>query len=105
MIARECLYKLQAICGCHATLPSSYIVSDEIGRMGDGPIALDDIADVWEGIYRGKKVSVKPLKVPLSDDQTLKKVGIWSGISLPRLLKNTCGHYSHFSKRRLRGKG
>ena len=60
--------------------------------MGDGPIALDDIADVWEGTYRGKKVSVKPLKVPPSDEQTLKKVSIQSGTSLPRLFKNTCGH-------------
>jgi len=104
-VARECLHKLQAICSCRATLPSSYIVSGKITGVGDGPIVPGGTADVWEGTYRGKNVSIKPPKVPLNDDQTLKKVGIGYCASLPPLLKNACGHYSHSSKRPLYGKG
>ena len=104
-ISRQCLHRLQAICGHHATLPLSYIVSGEVTRVGDGPIALGAIADTWEGTYRGKKVSIKSLKVLLNDDQTLKEVRVQYGVSLSRPLKNTCGHYSHSSERPSSGKG
>ena len=90
-VARECLNKLQTICGRHATLPSSYIVSGEIVRVGDGPIALGAIADVWEGSYRGKKVSVKSLGVAMKNYQATKKVRILCGTSLSRLLKTLVG--------------
>ena len=96
---QQSLRKLQAICAYHATLPSSYIISGEITRVGDHSIALSGIADVWEGTYRGRGVSIKSLKVPLNDDQTLKKVCIRCGTSLSRLLKNTFGHCSRSSKR------
>jgi len=87
-LSRQCLHKLQAICARCATLPSScIIISDEIARVGGHSIALGGIADVWEGIYRGKRVSIKSLKVPLRDDQTLKKVCARCGTSLSRLLK------------------
>ena len=75
-VARECLHKLQAICSCHAILPSSYVASGRISRIGDGPIALGGIVDAWEGTYHGKKVSIRSLKVPPNDDQALKKVGV-----------------------------
>ena len=104
-VAQECLHKLQAICSYHVTLPPSYIVSGKITRAGDGPITPGGTADMWEGIYRGKNVSIKPPKVPLNDDQTWKKVGIRCCVSLPHLLKNACGDYSHSSKRPLCGKG
>jgi len=76
-VSRQCLYKLQAICGYHMALPSSYTVSGEITRVGDRPIALGGFADVWEGTHGDRKVCVKSFRVSLNDDQTLKKVRIW----------------------------
>ena len=77
---RQCLHKLQAICGHRATLPSSYIISGEFARVGDGPIASGDTADIWEGTYCGEKVAIRSLKVTLSDDRTLDKVRTWYGM-------------------------
>ena len=84
-VTRKCLRKLQAICGHNVTLPSSYIVSGEIARVGDDPIAFGVITDLWEGIHRGNRVSIKPLRVPLNDDQVLRKVRVLHSISLSRL--------------------
>ena len=104
-ITRECLNKLQAICGHHAVLPSSYITSGEIARVGDGPIALGAIADVWEGTYNSKKVSIKSLRIRTQDSQTLKKVRIRYGTPSSPILKNACGRCSHSPKRPSCGKG
>ena len=103
-VARACLHKLQVICGHHATLPSSYIVSGEIDRVGDEPIILGAIADVWEGTHGSNRVSIKCLRASLTN-KTLKKVRILCSTSLSRLLKNTLGPRSHSSKRPLCGKG
>lgn len=73
-LSRQCLHKLQAICSHHAIPPSTCIVSGQLARIGSGPIALGAIADVWEGTYHGKKVSIACLRTPLNDDRTLKKV-------------------------------
>ena len=62
-------------------LPSSYAVSGQLAMVGDGPIARGAIADVWEGTYHNKKVSVRCLRAPLNDDQTLKKVRSRDGVS------------------------
>ena len=104
-IGRACLRKLQAICSRHATLPSSYILSGQIARVGDGPIAFGVIADVWEGTYGNKKVTIKCLRAPLTDSKAIKKVRVLCNTSLSRLLKNTCWSRSHSSKRPLCGKG
>jgi hypothetical protein len=88
-LSQQCLQKLQTICAHRATLPSSYIISSKIARVGDHPIALGGVSDVWEGTYRGDRVSIKTLKVPLNDDQTFKKVCIRCGMPLSRLLKST----------------
>jgi len=103
-VSRQCLRKLRAICGHHATLPSSCIISDEIARVGDSPIALGVITDVWEGTHRGKRVYIKPLKVSLNNDQTLKKVRVRCSMSSSRLPKNAYGPCSHSSKTPLCGK-
>ena len=103
-IARECLHKLQAICAHRTTLPSSYIVSDDLARVGDHPIALGGVTDTWRGTYRGGNVFIRSLKGDLSDDQTLKKVRVRCGVYLLGLLK-TCGYYSRSSERLLCGKG
>ena len=54
-LSRQCLHKLQAICSHRAILPSSYIVSGQLSRIGSGPIAPGAIADVWEGTYQDRK--------------------------------------------------
>ena len=104
-VAQECLNKLQAICGHSEILPSSYIASGEISRAGDGSIPLGAIADVWEGTYRSKKVTIKCLRIPANNYQILKKVRIRYGTSSSHLLKNTRGRCSHSSKRLSSGKG
>ena len=103
-VARICLRKLQAICSRHAILPSSYVASDEIARVGDGPIAFGSIADLWEGTYRDNKVSIKCLKASLINDKSFKKVRVLCGTFVSRLIKDTCGPRSHSSKRPLYGK-
>ena len=104
-VSQQCLHKLQAICGHHAILPSSYIASGEIVRPGDGPIGRSAIADVWEGTHGGKKVTVKCLGVPLGDKLAFKKVRVLYSTSSSRPLRNTCGCYSYSPERPLFGKG
>ena len=79
-LSQECLHKLQAICSHHMILPSSYDISDEIARVGDHPIALDAIADTWEGTYGSKRASIKCLRVSMKNCQTLQKVRVLYGI-------------------------
>ena len=90
-VARECLDKLQAICSDNAILPSSYIVSGQIARVGNHPITLGGIADVWGGTYRDDEVSIRSLRVCMKDYQAIKKVRILCGAPLSRLLKDTAG--------------
>ena len=104
-VYRQCLHKLQAIRVHRATLPHSYIASDNLARVGDHPIAPGEITDAWEGTYRRRRVRIECLKAPPNDEQSLKKVCIRCGPSLSRLLKNACRPYSHFSKRPSSGKG
>ena len=104
-VARGCLNKLQEICGHHTILPSSYIASGQIARVGDGPVALGVTADAWEGTYRGKKVSIRCLKIRTENYRILKKVRIRYDASSSRLLKNTCGRCSHSSKSPSPGEG
>jgi len=104
-LSRQCLHRLQAICAHHAILPPSYIMSRGVTGAGRGPIALGGIANVWEGTYRGERVSIKSLKIPPADNETIKKVCIRCDTSLSSLLKKTCGSCSHSSKRLSPGKG
>ena len=76
-VSAQCLRKLQAICSHHEALPSSSFASGEIVRIGNNPVVLGGISDVWEGIYRKKRVYIEHLKVPLNDDQSRKKVCVW----------------------------
>ena len=73
-VFRQCLRKLRAICGCHTTLPSSHVVSGDLAKLGDHPIAYGGFADVWGGTLGGRQVCVKVLRVSLNDDQSLTKV-------------------------------
>ena len=104
-MSQKCLHKLQAICGHRSTLPSSCIISGQITRVGGSPIAVGPIADVWEGTYRTKKVSIRCLKIPPNGDQTIKKVRVRCPAPSSRQLKNTCVCCSGSSKRPSCGKG
>ena len=73
-VQRQCLQKLQTICGHHTAIPSSCIVSGQIARVGDGPITLGGIADIWEGTCSGKRVFIKYLRVSVKNYQTIKRV-------------------------------
>ena len=75
-ISRQCLRKLQAICDRNSTLPSSYVLSDEIATVGDGPIARGDNTELLEASCGGKKVSVKRPKATSDDDETHRKVRV-----------------------------
>lgn len=78
-VARECLHKLQTICSHHVALPSSYVISNGIARVGSAPVTLGGAADVWEGTYHGEKVSIKSLRVRTRNQRTLKKVRVRCG--------------------------
>ena len=80
-VSRQCLRKLQAICGDNMILPSSYTVSGDLTRAGDEPVAFGGFADVWEGTHCGRKVCIKALRVTSSDDHALTKVR--TGTSTP----------------------
>jgi len=59
--------------------------------VGDGPIALGAIADVWEGTCRGKKVSIRCLKIRTENKKNVNQVRGWYGTSPPRLLRAPAG--------------
>jgi len=56
------------------TLPSSYNLSGGLTRVGNRPIAIGGIADVWEGIHDGRKVCIKYPRVSMKNRQTVTKV-------------------------------
>ena len=78
-IYTQCLRKLQAICSRHASLPPSYFASGGIARVGDNPIAVGVISNIWEGTYHDKRVCIEHLKVSLNDDQARKEVRVLYG--------------------------
>ena len=74
--SRRCLHKLQAICGHHKILPSSYNVSGYLARVGDDAVASGGFADVWEGIHDGRKVCIKYLRTTQQTRQAVEQVCI-----------------------------
>ena len=81
-ISRQCLRKLQAICDQNSTLPSSYILSDEIATADDGPIAHGDNIELLEGSCGGRKVSIIRPRAFSDDDETHRKVCVRYNASL-----------------------
>ena len=74
---RQCLHKLQALCGHHMTLPSSHNISGDLARVGGYPISIDGgTADVWEGTHGGRKVCIKCPRVCMEDLQAVTQVRI-----------------------------
>ena len=75
-ISRQCLHKLQTICGQRTTLPSSYKVSGGLSRVGDSAVAYGGFADVWQGTHKGQIVCIKMLRISLNDGSILEQVRI-----------------------------
>jgi len=75
-VSRQCLHRLQVLCGHHMTLPSSYTIPGDLIRVGHYPIASGGFADVWEGIHGDKKVCIKSLRVCMDDLETVTQVRI-----------------------------
>ena len=73
-VSRRCLHKLQAICGHHKILPSSYNVSGDLTRVDSDPIASGGFSDVWEGIHDGKTVCIKRLRITQQTRRAAEKV-------------------------------
>jgi len=99
------LHKLQAICGDHATLPSSYIISHGLVRVGDHPIASGGSADVWEGTHGDRRVCVKVLRISVNDGQSLAKVRIRNRRVFFVSVEEYFGCRSHSSERPSYGGG
>ena len=83
-IRRQCLHKLQAICGLRATLPSSYTISGDLAKDGDDPVSSGGFSDIWEGTYNGTNVCIKHLKVTKKNRGAVEKVNTrnWKDFSL-----------------------
>ena len=91
-VSRRCLHKLQAICGHHKILPSSYNVSDNLVTVGSDPVASGGSGDVWQGIHGGENVCIKRLRVTQQTRQAMEKVCMCCWCSVLRSLKGTFGH-------------
>ena len=74
-ISRRCLHKLQAICSDSRILPSSYVISGGLVRVGDYPIASTNLSDVWEGTHNTTKVCIKNARITIRDRQDIERVG------------------------------
>ena len=86
VVVPECLEKLQAICVDRETLPPSYIISGELARVGNRPIAANAEVDLWEGTYRGKKVYIYSSQIPTGGRRDIMKVRILSRVSSSHML-------------------
>ena len=105
-VYRQCLHKLQTICGDHTTLPSSHNISGDLAKVGDYPISVDGgTADVWEGTHGGRKVCIKCPRVSVQDLQTVTQVRIRYRYTFSCPLRKTRGRRSHSSRRPSCGKG
>jgi hypothetical protein len=90
-VSRQCLRKLQAICDRSSTLPSSYVLSDEVATVGGDPIPLGENTELLEGSCGDKKVSVKRPTATSADDETHRKVCVRHDASLSHPFTNACG--------------
>jgi serine/threonine protein kinase len=50
-------------CGQTGLLPSSYMLSEGLTKIGNLPIASGGFADVWKGLYKDHGVAIKSLRV------------------------------------------
>ena len=60
--------KFRQLCGLAGSLPASHIISEDLIRTSEEPVASGGYGDVWEGIYNDKRVAIKALRVYRDDD-------------------------------------
>ena len=66
---------LRRLCGRVGRLPDSYLLSDRFDLSGM-PLASGSFADVRMGVFKGKDVAVKSLRVSEVDDkERIRRVG------------------------------
>ena len=69
------LGRLQRLCSRKGFLPTSHAIPGRLIRTIEHPVATGEYADVWEGIYNGKRVAIKALRVYKgSDVRNVKRV-------------------------------
>jgi hypothetical protein len=80
---------LRRLCGRIGCLPESYLLSDKFDLPSGLPLAAGGFADVRMGVFKGKNVAVKSLRVSeMGDMTTIRKVGTHAVSS--RLTSLTC---------------
>ena len=87
-VSRRCVHKLRTICSNHAILPSSYMISGDLVRVDNDPVAFGGFSDVWEGTHNGIKVCIKHLRVSQQIREAVEKVVSSIHLSFPCLLKD-----------------
>ena len=60
--------KFRQLCGRAGSLPASHIISENLIRTSEEPVASGGYGDVWEGIYNDKRVAIKALRLYRDDD-------------------------------------
>jgi len=66
---------LRKMCREHKRLPSSYVITDNLNRIGEYPYGGGGSADVWRGVYRDAMVAIKVVRINLKIDLvSLEKV-------------------------------
>jgi hypothetical protein len=77
---------LRKLCGRIGHLPDSYLLPDEFDLSGM-PRASGEFSDVRTGVFKGRDVAVKTLRISEADDKAkLRKVGKQVALSHPGLL-------------------
>ena len=65
---------LRKMCREHKSLPSSYVITGELKKIGELPFGGGGYASVWCGVYRGSKVAIKVLHVSAVDPAGVERV-------------------------------
>lgn len=82
---------LRRLCGRIGHLPESYLLSDKFDLSGM-PRASGGFSDVRMGVFKGKDVAVKSLRISEMDDKLKirrrfsKEVAMWKNLSHPNVL-------------------
>lgn len=77
---------LRKLCSRIGHLPDSYLLSDKFDLSGT-PYASGGFSDTRKGIFKGKDVVVKSMRVAVLDDKIrIRKVGNWATPSCSRSL-------------------
>ena len=75
LLRQLAFYVLSELCGRIGCVPESYLLSDKFD-LSVLPHASGGVADVRMGVFKGRDVAVKTLRVSAADDKTkMRKVG------------------------------